>query len=148
MRDANGRPVGIKGDPAYVRSACDASLSRLGGSDPIDLYYLHRVDPSVPIEETVGAMSELVRAGKVRHLGLSEVSAATLRRAAAVHPISAVQSEYSLWTREPEQKGGILDTCRELGTAFVAYSPLGRGFLTGKIESLESLGQDSRRSVP
>ena len=145
VRDANGRPIGIRGDPAYVASACDASLKRLGGSEPIDLYYLHRVDPSVPIEETVGAMAELVRAGKVRHLGLSEVSADTLRRAAAVHPIAAVQSEYSLWTREPEQPGGILATCRELGAAFVAYSPLGRGFLTGKIESLDELGKDDFR---
>jgi aryl-alcohol dehydrogenase-like predicted oxidoreductase len=149
VRGADGKPIGIRGDPAYVRSACDASLARLGGSDPIDLYYLHRVDPSVPIEETVGAMSELVRAGKVLHLGLSEVSAATLRRAAAVHPISAVQSEYSLWTRDPEQTGGVLAACRELGAAFVAYSPLGRGFLTGKIESLESLGKDDfRRTTP
>jgi aryl-alcohol dehydrogenase-like predicted oxidoreductase len=148
VRDAQGRPVGIKGDPAYVRSACDASLARLG-IEQIDLYYQHRIDPQVPVEETVGAMAELVRAGKVRLLGLSEVSAATLRRACAVHPIAAVQSEYSLWTRDPEKPGGMLAACREQGAAFVAYSPLGRGFLTGKVTSLDELGADDfRRRTP
>jgi aryl-alcohol dehydrogenase-like predicted oxidoreductase len=117
--------------------------------EQIDLYYQHRDDPRVPIEETVGAMAELVRAGKVRALGLSECSAASLRRACAVHPIAAVQSEYSLWTREPEQPGGILAACRERGAAFVAYSPLGRGFLTGRIASLDELGADDfRRRTP
>jgi aryl-alcohol dehydrogenase-like predicted oxidoreductase len=149
VRDADGKPIGIRGDPEYVASACDASLKRLGDIGPIDLYYQHRVDPRVPIEETVGAMAELVRAGKVLHLGLSECSPETLRRACAVHPIAAVQSEYSLWTREPEQPGGMLAACRELGAAFVAYSPLGRGFLTGKIESLDALGADDfRRRTP
>jgi aryl-alcohol dehydrogenase-like predicted oxidoreductase len=148
VRDANGRPIGIRGDPAYVASACDASLSRLG-IERIDLYYQHRVDPNVAIEDTVGAMAELVRAGKVRALGLSECSVETLRRACAVHPIAAVQSEYSLWTREPERPGGMLQACRELGAAFVAYSPLGRGFLTGKIQSLDELGSDDfRRRTP
>ena len=148
VRDANGRPIGIRGDPLYVASACDASLARLG-IEQIDLYYQHRVDPAVAIEDTVGAMSELVRAGKVRALGLSECSVETLRRACAVHPISAVQSEYSLWTREPERQGGMLHACRELGAAFVAYSPLGRGFLTGKIGSLDELGADDfRRRTP
>ena len=148
VRDANGRPIGIRGDPAYVASACDASLSRLG-IERIDLYYQHRVDPNVPIEDTVGAMAELVRAGKVRALGMSECSVESLRRACAVHPISAVQSEYSLWTRDPERPGGMLAACRELGAAFVAYSPLGRGFLTGKIESLDELGADDfRRRTP
>jgi aryl-alcohol dehydrogenase-like predicted oxidoreductase len=148
VRDAIGRPIGIRGDPAYVASACDASLSRLG-IERIDLYYQHRVDPNVPIEDTVGAMAELVRAGKVRALGLSECSVESLRRACAVHPIAAVQTEYSLWTREPERPGGMLAACRELGAAFVAYSPLGRGFLTGKIESLDELGaNDFRRRTP
>src|SRR5205085_6698898 len=123
---------GINGSAAYVRSACDASLQRLG-VDHIDLYYQHRVDKSVPIEETVGAMAELVAAGKVRYLGLSEAGPATIRRAHAVHPITALQSEYSLWTRDPE--GELLATCRELGIGFVPYSPLGRGFLTGKFAS-------------
>jgi aryl-alcohol dehydrogenase-like predicted oxidoreductase len=123
---------GVNGKPEYVRSACDASLKRLK-IDTIDLYYQHRVDPATPIEVTVGAMAELVRAGKVRHLGLSEVSAATLRRAHAIHPIAAVQTEYSLWSREPEE--GILQACRELGVGFVPYSPLGRGFLAGQIKS-------------
>jgi aryl-alcohol dehydrogenase-like predicted oxidoreductase len=132
--------------PENVRRACDGSLRRLG-VDHIDLYYQHRVDPGVPIEETVGAMSELVDAGKVRYLGLSEASAETIRRAHAVHPITAVQSEYSLWTRDPE--GEVLDTLRELGIGLVAYSPLGRGFLTGQIRSLEDLPEDDwRRSNP
>jgi aryl-alcohol dehydrogenase-like predicted oxidoreductase len=132
----------INGQPAYVHAACDASLRRLG-VDVIDLYYLHRVDAAVPIEETVGAMAELKRAGKVRHLGLSEVAPATLRRACAEHPISALQSEYSLWTREPED--GVLATCRELGVGFVAYSPLGRGFLTGEIRRFEDFAADDYR---
>src|SRR4029079_4455795 len=119
----------VDGSPAYVHSACDASLQRLG-TDRIDLYYQHRVDPDTPIEETVGAMAELVREGKVRYIGLSEASAQTIRRAHAVHPITAVQTEYSLWSREPEDE--ILPTVRELGIGFVAYSPLGRGFLTGQ----------------
>lgn len=130
----------------YVREACDASLRRLG-VDVIDLYYQHRVDPNVPIEDTVGAMAELVRAGKVRFLGLSEASARTLRRAHAVHPISALQSEYSLWQREVESE--ILPTCRELGVGFVAYSPLGRGFLTGNVKRAEDYeAGDSRRTHP
>lgn len=137
---------GLDGSPDYVRAACDASLERLG-TDVIDLYYLHRVDPDVPIEETVGAMAGLVEAGKVRHLGLSEVSAATLRRACAVHPITALQSEYSLWTREVEQE--VLATARELGVGLVAYSPLGRGFLTGAIKDVAALDEnDSRRRNP
>ncbi len=133
---------GVCGRPDYVRSACEGSLARLG-TDVIDLYYQHRVDPQVPIEDTVGAMAELVAAGKVRYLGLSEVSPATLRRAHAVHPISAVQSEYSLWTRDPEE--GLLQTCRELGVGFVPYSPLGRGFLTGQIKRFEDLEPDDYR---
>jgi aryl-alcohol dehydrogenase-like predicted oxidoreductase len=140
----NGQVVGICGTPEYVRSACDASLGRLG-FEKIDLYYQHRVDPSVPVEETIGAMAELVKAGKVAHLGLSEVSADTLRRAHAVHPIAAVQTEYSLWSRDPERAGGILDACRELGVGFVPYSPLGRGFLTGRVKSLADLGDDDFR---
>jgi len=139
-----GRMLGISGRPEYLRSACDASLARLG-CDTIDLYYQHRVDPQVAIEETVGAMAELVRAGKVKALGLSEVSAASLRRAHAVHPIAAVQSEYSLWSRDPEREGGILAACRELGVGFVPYSPLGRGFLTGKLKRLEDLASDDFR---
>jgi len=136
----------IDGRPEYVRSACDASLKRLG-VDTVDLYYQHRVDPKTPIEETVGAMAELVRAGKVRYLGLSEASPNTIRRAHSVHPITALQSEYSLWTRDPE--GEVLPTTRELGIAFVAYSPLGRGFLTGQIKRFEDLGEDDyRRSSP
>ena len=147
MRDpANPVIRGISGRPAYLREACEGSLRRLG-VDVIDLYYQHRVDPDTPIEETVGAMSELVRAGKVRYLGLSEAAPATLRRAHAVHPISALQSEYSLWTRDPED--GVLATCRELGVGFVAYSPLGRGFLSGAIERFEDLAPgDYRRSQP
>jgi aryl-alcohol dehydrogenase-like predicted oxidoreductase len=137
---------GVNGSGAYVRSACDASLKRLG-VDVIDLYYQHRVDPSVPIEETVGAMAELVRAGKVRHLGLSEASAQTIRRAHKVHPIAALQTEYSLWTRDPEDE--VLLTTRELGIAFVAYSPLGRGFLTGQIKQSEDFAPgDYRRNSP
>src|SRR5882757_46869 len=134
------------GRPDYVRSACDLSLQRLD-VDCIDLYYLHRVDPTLPIEETVGAMAELVRLGKVRHLGLSEVSAATLRRAHAIHPIAAVQTEYSLWSREPEDE--LLPTLHELGIALVAYSPLGRGFLAGRIRKLDDLAaNDWRRNNP
>ncbi len=146
VRGEDGSFLGIRGDAEYVRKACDASLMRLG-VDVIDLYYQHRVDRNVPIEETVGAMSELVQAGKVRYLGLSEASAATIRRAHAVHPISALQSEYSLWTRDPEDE--ILSTTRELGIGFVAYSPLGRGFLSGAIQSLSDLAaDDSRRRHP
>ncbi len=134
------------GSPEYVRRACDLSLQRLG-VDCIDLYYLHRVDPTVPIEETVGAMAELVRLGKIRHLGLSEVSAATLRRAHAIHPIAAVQTEYSLWSREPEDE--LLPALHELGIALVAYSPLGRGFLAGRIRKLDDLAaNDWRRNNP
>jgi aryl-alcohol dehydrogenase-like predicted oxidoreductase len=129
VRGENGERLGIDGSPEYVRRACDASLQRLG-TDRIDLYYQHRVDQTVPIEETVGAMAELVQQGKVRHLGLSEAAPATIRRAHAVHPITALQTEYSLWSRDPEQE--ILPTVRELGIGFVPYSPLGRGFLTGR----------------
>ena len=145
-RRADGSFVGINGKPDYVRSACDASLRRLG-IDVIDLYYQHRVDPTVPIEDTVGAMAELVRAGKVRYLGLSEAAPATIRRAHAVHPISALQTEYSLWTRDPEEE--ILPTVRALGIGFVAYSPLGRGFLTGRLRSPDDLPEgDWRRQNP
>ncbi|WP_326619242.1 aldo/keto reductase [Streptomyces decoyicus] len=141
-----GEPTAIRGDAAYVREACDASLRRLG-VDHIDLYYQHRVDPDVPIEETVGAMAELVAAGKVRHLGLSEAGAATLRRAHAVHPIAALQSEWSLWTRDLEPE--IAPVCRELGIGLVPFSPLGRGFLTGRYTSVEGLPEsDVRRSQP
>ncbi len=137
---------GVDGRPEYVRAACDRSLARLG-VDHIDLYYQHRVDRTVPIEETVGAMADLVTAGKVRHLGLSEAAAATIRRAAAVHPIAAVQMEYSLWTRDPEAE--VLPACRALGIGFVAYSPLGRGFLTGQFAGTEALAADDiRRSHP
>ncbi|GAB3271746.1 aldo/keto reductase [Parahaliea aestuarii] len=142
MRNAQGEFLGVNGRPEYVKSACDASLQRLG-VETIDLYYQHRVDPQVPIEETVGAMAELVAAGKVRYLGLSEASARTLRRASAVHPITALQSEYSLWSRDVETE--ILPTCRELGIGFVAYSPLGRGFLTGAIRSREDLDANDWR---
>lgn len=136
----------IDNSPVYARAACDASLKRLG-TETIDLYYAHRRDHSVPIEDTVGAMAELVSAGKVRFLGLSEVSPATLRRAHAVHPIAAIQSEYSLWSREPEAE--MLDTCRELGVTFVAYSPLGRAFLTGAVTNVEALAPDDfRRQAP
>ncbi len=134
----------INGSPEYVRAACDASLDRLG-IDEIDLYYQHRVDPTVPIEETVGALKGLVEAGKVRRIGLSEASAATIRRAHAVHPITAVQTEYSLWTRHIES--GILATLRELGIGLVAYSPLGRGFLTGSIRSTDTLAEDDFRRL-
>ena len=146
MRRIDGAALGINGSPEYVRAACEMSLKRLG-VDHIDLYYQHRVDPHVPIEDTVGAMAELVTAGKVRFLGLSEASAGTIRKAQAVHPITALQTEYSLWTRDPE--GEILDTCRELGIAFVAYSPLGRGFLTGAVTRPEALeANDFRRNNP
>jgi aryl-alcohol dehydrogenase-like predicted oxidoreductase len=145
VRDrANPSTRSISGKPEYVRASCDASLKRLG-IDTIDLYYQHRVDPKTPIEETVGAMAELVRAGKVRYLGLSEASAATIRRANAVHPIAALQTEYSLWSREPEDE--ILATIRELGVAFVAYSPLGRGFLAGQIKRFEDFAPDDYRRV-
>jgi aryl-alcohol dehydrogenase-like predicted oxidoreductase len=137
---------GVCGRPDYVRSCCEASLKRLG-VDHIDLYYQHRQDPEVPVEDTVGAMAELVKAGKVRFLGLSEVSPATLRRGHAVHPISAVQSEYSLWTRDPEE--GLIQACRELGVGLVPYSPLGRGFLTGQIRRFEDFEPDDyRRNSP
>jgi aryl-alcohol dehydrogenase-like predicted oxidoreductase len=132
----------VNGRPDYVRQACDDSLARLG-TDHIDLYYQHRVDPDTPIEETVGAMAELVRAGKVRYLGLSEAAPATIRRAHAVHPISALQTEYSVWSREPERE--ILPTLRELGIGFVPYSPLGRGFLTGAVRSVDQLDEDDFR---
>ena len=146
QRGADGSFQGVSGRPEYVKQACDASLARLG-IDTIDLYYQHRVDPQVPIEDTVGAMAELVEAGKVRHLGLSEAAPATIRRAHAVHPIAALQTEYSLWSRDPED--GILATCAELGIAFVAYSPLGRGFLSGQIRSLADLAPDDyRRTAP
>ncbi len=145
-RREDGSRVGINGRPEYVRSACDASLKRLG-VDHIDLYYQHRVDPDTPIEETVGAMAELVQAGKVSYLGLSEAAPETIRRAHAVHPISALQTEYSLWSREPED--GLLQTVAELGIGFVAYSPLGRGFLSGEIKSFEDLDPgDYRRTSP
>jgi len=139
VRGPDGSFRGVNGRPEYVRAACDASLKRLG-VDTIDLYYQHRVDRSVPIEETVGAMAALVRDGKVRYLGLSEASPATVRRAHQVHPISALQTEYSLWSRDPE--ADILPTCRELGIGFVAYSPLGRGFLTGRFRRVEDLPAD------
>jgi aryl-alcohol dehydrogenase-like predicted oxidoreductase len=146
VRGPNGERLGIRGDADYVREACDASLERLG-VDSIDLYYQHRVDRSTPIEETVGAMAELVEAGKVRYLGLSEASPDTIRRAHATHPISALQSEYSLWTRDPEDE--VLPAVRELGIGFVAYSPLGRGFLSGAIRSLDDLDEeDFRRRNP
>ena len=134
----------VDNSPAYIRSACDASLKRLG-TDRIDLYYMHRRNPEVPIEETVGAMAELVKAGKVKALGLSEVSVETLRRAHKVHPIAAVQSEYSLWTRDPEQ--GMLQACAELGATFVAYSPLGRAFLTGTVSNPDKLPEGDFRKV-
>jgi len=145
VRDAADRSFrGIDTSPAYLRQACEASLRRLG-TDVIDLYYAHRLDPSVPVEDMMGALSDLVAAGKIRHIGLSEVSAATLRRAHAVHPVAAVQSEYSLWTRDPEES--VLPTCRELGIGFVAYSPLGRGFLTGRVTSTDSLAPDDFRRI-
>src|SRR5215216_5938510 len=141
-RGPNGERLGINGKPEYVHRACDGSLERLG-VDTIDLYYQHRVDKTVPIEETVGAMKELVDAGKVRFLGLSEASPETIRRAHAVHPISALQTEYSLWTRDPED--AVLPTVRELGIGFVAYSPLGRGFLSGAIQTPDDLAEDDFR---
>jgi aryl-alcohol dehydrogenase-like predicted oxidoreductase len=146
VRAADGTFVGVNGKPDYVRSACEASLRRLQ-VDVIDLYYQHRVDPRTPIEDTVGAMAELVKAGKVRYLGLSEAAPETIRRAYKVHPIAALQTEYSLWSRDPE--GELLGTVRELGIGFVAYSPLGRGFLTAKITSVEDLAKDDwRRGMP
>jgi aryl-alcohol dehydrogenase-like predicted oxidoreductase len=141
-RREDGTMVGVNGKPEYVHRACDASLARLG-VDHIDLYYQHRVDKTVPIEETVGAMAELVEQGKVRHLGLSEASPETIRRAHAVHPITALQTEYSLWTRDPEDE--VLPTVRELGIGFVAYSPLGRGFLSGVITGPDDLAEDDFR---
>lgn len=147
VRDpANPMVRSVSGKPEYVRRSCEGSLKRLG-VDTIDLYYQHRVDPNTPIEETVGAMAQLVKEGKVRYLGLSEASPQTLRRAAKVHPITALQTEYSLWTRDPEDQ--ILSTCRELGIGFVAYSPLGRGFLTGQFQRFEDLAADDyRRNSP
>ncbi len=146
VRGEDGSFRGVNGRPDYVRACCDASLQRLG-VDTIDLYYQHRVDRTVPIEETVGAMADLITAGKVRYLGLSEASAATIRRAHAVHPITALQTEYSLWTRDPEDE--ILPTVRELGISFVAYSPLGRGFLTARFRTLEDIPEgDYRRFAP
>jgi aryl-alcohol dehydrogenase-like predicted oxidoreductase len=141
VRNEKGEFVGVRGDAEYVRNCCEASLKRLN-VDVIDLYYQHRVDPDTPIEETVGAMAELVREGKVRYLGLSEAAPATIRRAHAVHPITALQTEYSLWSRDPEEE--ILATVRELGIGFVAYSPLGRGFLAGRFRSAEDLAADAR----
>ena len=143
-RGEDGSFIGVNGKPEYVRSACDASLKRLG-TDHIDLYYQHRVDPETPIEETVGAMKELVEAGKVRYLGLSEAGPETIRRAHAVHPISALQSEYSLFTRDVEDE--ILPVVRELGIGFVPYSPLGRGFLTGRFKSIEDMPENDTRSA-
>jgi aryl-alcohol dehydrogenase-like predicted oxidoreductase len=146
VRDERGNFLGVNGRPEYVRACCNASLRRLG-VDEIDLYYQHRVDPQVPIEETVGAMSELVRAGKVHYLGLSEAAPATIRRAMKVHPLSALQTEYSLWTRDVEAE--ILPLCRQLGIGFVAYSPLGRGFLTAKFKKPDDLPPDDwRRNSP
>ena len=145
-RSPTGQSLGISGHPDYVRAACDASLQRLG-VDTIDLYYQHRVDASLPIEETIGAMADLVTAGKVKYLGMSEAGVDTIRRAHAVHPITALQTEYSLWSRDPED--AILPTCRELGIGFVAYSPLGRGLLTGRFTSLDDLSADDfRRGSP
>lgn len=146
VRSEKGEFIEINGRPDYVKKACDASLKRLG-TDYIDLYYLHRVDPRVPIEETVGAMKELIDEGKVRYIGLSEASAETIRRAVRIHPIAALQSEYSLWSREAEEH--VLPACRELGISFVPYSPLGRGFLSGKMTSTDQLDADDyRRRTP
>ena len=146
VRGPKGEFLGIRGDPQYVRQCCDASLKRLG-VEVIDLYYQHRVDPKTPIEDTIGAMAELIEAGKVRHIGMSEAAPATIRRAAKVHRIAALQTEYSLWTREPEEE--ILPTVRELGIGFVAYSPLGRGFLTGRFKSIDDFPLDDyRRNSP
>ncbi len=144
VRNADASFIGVNGKPEYVHQACDASLKRLG-VETIDLYYQHRVDPNTPIEETVGAMAELVKMGKVRYLGLSEAGAGTIRRAAEVHPIAALQTEYSLWTRDVEKE--VLPTCRELGIGFVPYSPLGRGFLTGKIRKPDDLIKGDRRFI-
>src|SRR5579864_1156563 len=148
VRDpANPLTRGINGKPDYVRKSCEGSLKRLG-TDHIDLYYQHRVDPNTPIEETVGAMAELVKQGKVRYIGLSEAGPQTMRRAVKVHPIAALQTEYSLWSRDPENNG-VLQTCRELGIGFVAYSPLGRGFLSGRFKSFDDLPEgDQRRNWP
>lgn len=146
VRSSDGKFIGVNGRPEYVAQCCEASLQRLGVAH-VDLYYQHRVDPDVPIEETVGAMAKLVQQGKVRYIGLSEAGAKTLRRAARIHPIAALQSEYSLWTRDPEAE--ILSTCRELGIGFVAYSPLGRGFLTGRFRSQNDFeAGDYRRNSP
>ena len=146
VRGADGSFLGVNGRPEYVRECCDASLKRLG-VETIDLYYQHRVDPKTPIEDTVGAMAELVKAGKVRHLGLSEAASETIRRAHATHPIAALQTEYSLWSRDAED--GILSTVRELGIGYVAYSPLGRGFLTGKYKTADDVpADDNRRNHP
>ena len=146
LRDTAGAFLGVDSSPEYVKRACDASLQRLG-VDVIDLYYQHRVDPKTPIEDTVGAMAELVEAGKIRHLGLSEAAPDTIRRASAVHPIAALQTEYSLFSRDPEEE--LLDTCAELGVTFVAYSPLGRGFLTGAIRKAQDLqASDWRHALP
>jgi aryl-alcohol dehydrogenase-like predicted oxidoreductase len=145
IRRPDGTP-GAKGDPAHVAAACDASLKRLG-TDVIDLYFIHRVDDNVPIEDTIGAMKKLVEAGKVRHIGISEAAVDTIRRAHAIHPLAAVQTEYSLWTRDVE--GGVLVTCKELGIGFIGYSPLGRGFLTGTVAGADSLSpKDVRLSMP
>lgn len=146
VRGPDGEFLGVRGDPDYVRTCCETSLKRLN-VETIDLYYQHRVDPKTPIEDTVGAMAELVKAGKVRYLGLSEAAPATIRRAVAVHPIAALQTEYSLWSRDPEAE--IIPTVRELGIGFVAYSPLGRGFLTGQYKTFDDLPRDDyRRNSP
>ncbi|TCV68377.1 aldo/keto reductase [Pseudomonas fluorescens] len=143
VRSSDPHARGVNGRPEYVRQSVEGSLKRLA-TDYLDLYYQHRIDPQVPVEETIGAMAELVKAGKVRHIGISEASAETIQRAHAVHPLAAVQSEYSLWSREPEHNG-VLDTCKRLGIAFVAYSPLGRGFLTGELKSPEDFAADDYR---
>ncbi|SCW67132.1 MULTISPECIES: aldo/keto reductase [unclassified Pseudomonas] len=143
VRSSDPHARGVNGRPEYVRQSIEGSLKRLE-TDYLDLYYQHRIDPEVPVEETVGTMAELVKAGKVRHIGISEASAETIQRAHAVHPLAAVQSEYSLWSREPEHNG-VLDTCKRLGIAFVAYSPLGRGFLTGELKSPEDFAADDYR---
>ncbi len=146
VRNAKGEFLGVSGRPEYVKSACEASLKRLG-VEVIDLYYQHRVDPNTPIEETIGAMADLVREGKVRYIGMSEAAASTIRRAHVIHPITAVETEYSLWSRDVEDE--ILPTCRELGIGFVPYSPLGRGFLTGQIQKFDDFAQDDfRRFLP
>jgi aryl-alcohol dehydrogenase-like predicted oxidoreductase len=143
VRSDDPHARGVNGHPEYVRQSIEGSLKRLG-TDYLDLYYQHRIDPQVPVEETIGAMAELVKAGKVRHIGISEASAETIQRAHTVHPLAAVQSEYSLWSREPEHNG-VLDTCRRLGIAFVAYSPLGRGFLTGELKTPDDFAADDYR---